>query len=110
VKLTALYQRKIHGSPFVCKKINYVIFTQASINNGQFSITGVNSPTSLFVVAVETGGGGRVLEDPDELTLAAFIPPKLYCMLRIPPEAGLTARAIPVASKIKVIIRIGISQ
>lgn len=61
-------------------------------------------------MAVETGGGGRVLEDPDELMLAAFIPPKLYCMLRIPPEAGLTARAIPVASKIKVIISIGMSQ
>lgn len=52
---------------------------------------------SLLVAAVETGGGGRVLEDPDGLVLTAAIPPKLYCTLRIPPADGLTARAIPVA-------------
>jgi hypothetical protein len=63
----------------------------------QFFITGDNSPVSVLVVAVETGGGGRVLEDPDGLALTVFIPPKLYCILRIPPAAGLTARAIPVA-------------
>ncbi len=110
MKLTALFQLKIHDSPFTYEIINYVISTQGSINNGQFSLTGVNSPISLFVVAVETGGGGRVLEDTDELTLDAFIPPKLYCILRIPPAAGLTARAIPVALTIKIIVRIGISE
>jgi hypothetical protein len=57
-------------------------------------------------MAVETGGGGRVLEDPDGFALAVFIPPKLYCMLRIPPAAGLTARAIPVAFNIKLVVRI----
>lgn len=59
-------------------------------------LAGVTSTVSLLVAAVETGGGGRVLEDPDGLVLTAAIPPKLYCTLRIPPADGLTARAIPV--------------
>lgn len=59
----------------------------------------VTSLTSLLAAAVETGGGGSVLEDPDGLVLAAGIPPKVYCTLRIPPAEGLTARAIPVAFK-----------
>lgn len=53
----------------------------------------------MLVVEAEACVGGKVLEDPgaEEGLEIALIPPKLYCMLRIPPAAGLTARAIPVA-------------
>ncbi len=63
-------------------------------------ITKVKSLASLLEMAVDAGGGGKVLEDPgavDGFVVAAVTPPKLYWILRIPPVAGLTARAIPVA-------------
>ena len=50
----------------------------------------------------DEGGGGSVLDDPGAAIRAGLAPVAgpviLYWMLRIPP-AGLTARAIPVASK-----------
>lgn len=63
------------------------------------NVTTVRSLDSVLVVAAEAGVGGKVLEDPgaEEGLAITLIPPKLYCMLRIPPAAGLTARAIPVA-------------